>query len=196
MIGSLIFFVVLSFTCSCYLVPFSSGVHFNDSTKAVLEAHGDAFQYVERRKSPQEADRPEPLCKIHSLESYPEGLQKKVTLLKHFRDYLIEQQKKSDEEDLTPPPLSEISFVYLKKWLRTKHAILFRLSDHTVQIVFYDQTEVLLTPDERFVTYVDKKRNRCTYNLNDELVSSNAELAKRLKYSKEIISQLIQGQRC
>lgn len=199
-IASLIFFVVLTFACSCYGIPFSAGVHFNDSTKAVLQAHGDAFQYVERRKSPEEADgmavHPEPLCTIHSLESYPESLHKKVTLLKHFRDYLIEQQNKSDEEALTGPFSSEISFVYLKKWLRTKHAILFRLSDHTVQIVFYDQTEVLLTPDERFVTYADKKRNRCTYNLNDELVSSNAELAKRLKYSKEIISQLIQSQRC
>ena len=89
----------------------------------------------------------------------------------------------------------DISFVYLKKWVRTKHAILFRLSDQTVQIVFYDQTEVLLTPDERFVTYVDKKRNRCTYYFNDELVATNAELAKRLKYSKEILQQLISGQK-
>jgi polo-like kinase 1 len=136
---------------------------------------------------------------MHSLESYPDGLHKKVTLLKHFRNYLIEQQKKSDEEGMTPhgsfAQSSEISFVYLKKWVRTKHAILFRLSDQTVQIVFYDQTEVLLTPDERFVTYVDKKCNRCTYYLNDELVASNAELAKRLKYSKEILQQLISGQK-
>jgi polo-like kinase 1 len=136
---------------------------------------------------------------MHSLESYPDGLHKKVTLLKHFRNYLIEQQKKSEEEGMTPhgsfTRSSEISFVYLKKWVRTKHAILFRLSDQTVQIVFYDQTEVLLTPDERFVTYVDKKRNRCTYYLTDELVASNAELAKRLKYSKEILQQVISGQK-
>lgn len=180
------------------MFPFSlssSGVYFNDSTKAVLEAQGDAFQYVERRKVPDTDVRTEPLCKIHSLDAYPEGLHKKVTLLKHFRSYLIEQQKKSDEESMTPASNLEISFVYLKKWVRTKHAILFRLSDQTVQIVFYDQTEVLLTPDERFVTYVDKKRNRCTYYLNDELVATNAELAKRLKYSKEILQQLISGQK-
>jgi polo-like kinase 1 len=170
-------------------------VYFNDSTKAVLEPQGDAFQYVERRKVADTDTRTEPLCKIHSLDAYPDALQKKVTLLKHFRNYLIEQQKKSDEEGVTPTSNSDISFVYLKKWVRTKHAILFRLSDQTVQIVFYDQTEVLLTPDERFVTYVDKKRNRCTYYLNDELVATNAELAKRLKYSKEILQQLITGQK-
>ena len=173
----------------------SSGVYFNDSTKTVLEPQGDAFQYVERRKVADTDTRTEPLYKIHSLDAYPDALHKKVTLLKHFRNYLIEQQKKSDEDSVTPTWNSEISFVYLKKWVRTKHAILFRLSDQTVQIVFYDQTEVLLTPDERFVTYVDKKRNRCTYYLNDELVTSNAELAKRLKYSKEILQQLITGQK-
>jgi polo-like kinase 1 len=174
----------------------SSGVYFNDSTKAILQAQGDAFQYVERKKLLNADTRSaEPLCKIHSLDAYPDELHKKVTLLKHFRNYLLEQQKKSDEDDFTTTSSVDISFVYLKKWVRTKHAILFRLSDQTVQIVFYDQTEVLLTPDERFVTYVDKKRNRCTYYLNDELVATNAELAKRLKYSKEILQQLISGQK-
>ena len=169
----------------------------------MLEPEGDAFQYVERRKVAEDSDRTpisEPLCKMHSLEFYPDSLQKKVTLLKHFRNYLIEQQKKSEEEGATPivpshPRSMEISFVYLKKWVRTKHAILFRLSDQTVQIVFYDQTEVLLTPDERFVTYANKKGERFTYYLNDELVASNAEMAKRLKYSKEILQQLISGQK-
>ena len=87
-----------------------------------------------------------------------------------------------------------VPMVYLKKWVRTKHAILFRLSNNTVQIVFYDQTEILLTPDERFVTYVDKYRNRATYFLTDELVGTNPEVAKRIKYSKEILIQLIAGQ--
>ena len=192
---------VLTSLCNCFALFFSSGVYFNDSTKVILEPHGDAFQYIERRKLPEEGDcpsvRPEPLCKMHTLESYPESLHKKVTLLNHFRNYLIEQQKKSDKEGATPGGnfVQSAELVYLRKWVRTKHAILFRLSDQTVQIIFYDQTEVLLMPDERYVTYVDKKGNRCTYYLNDELVASNAELAKRLKYSKDILQQLISGQK-
>ena len=85
--------------------------------------------------------------------------------------------------------------VYLKKWVRTKHAIFFRLSDQTVQIVFYDHTEVILTPDERYITYVDKQRNRNTYYLTDELVGCNTEIAKRIKYTKEILQQLVAGQK-
>jgi polo-like kinase 1 len=138
---------------------------------------------------------------MFTLSEYPDELQKKVTLLKHFRNYLIEQQKKTDEDDYGWSNTTSSSssrqkpMVYLKKWVRTKHAIFFRLSDSTVQIVFYDHTEVLLTADERHITYVDKQRNRRTYYLTDELVGCNPEIAKRLRYTKEILQQLVVGQK-
>eukprot|EP00526_Cylindrotheca_closterium_P004332 CAMPEP_0113633260 /NCGR_PEP_ID=MMETSP0017_2-20120614/17309_1 /TAXON_ID=2856 /ORGANISM="Cylindrotheca closterium" /LENGTH=799 /DNA_ID=CAMNT_0000543891 /DNA_START=56 /DNA_END=2455 /DNA_ORIENTATION=- /assembly_acc=CAM_ASM_000147 len=176
----------------------SSGVYFNDSTKAISEPEGDCFQYIERSKVSMESSRRgEPVVASHSLAKYPDILQKKVTLLKHFRNYLIEQQKKADEFE-TVVPSSPINsnkrdMVYLKKWVRTKHAIFFRLSDNTVQIVFYDHTEILLTPDERHITYADKQRQRKTYYLTDELVGTNSEINKRLKYTKEILLQLVTG---
>jgi polo-like kinase 1 len=174
----------------------SSGVYFNDSTKAILEANGDCFQYIERNK----ASLGEPSIATHTLEEYPEDLQKKVTLLKHFRNYLIEQKKKSDDFGISSQPSTsqllnkeKSDLVYLKKWVRTKHAIFFRLSDNTVQIVFYDHTEICLTPDERHITYTDKQRERKTYYLTDELVGTNSEISKRLKYTKEILLQLVTG---
>ena len=75
----------------------------------------------------------------------------------------MEQQKKAEEEDeqkntdgsvdtdANKPAVEVVtsrvddegaSMIYLKKWVRTKHAILFRLSNGTVQVVFYDHTEV------------------------------------------------------
>lgn len=177
-------------------------MYFNDSTKTVLESDGESFQYIERKKTSTDlVRRGEPVISAHALSAYPDNLQKKVTLLKHFRNYLIEQQKKSDEEDFLGTSTSQQGhatgepLTYLKKWVRTKHAIFFRLSDQTVQIVFYDHTEILLTPDERHVTYVDKQRARKTYYLTDELVGHNTEIAKRLKYTKEILQQLVSGQK-
>ena len=179
-----------------------SGVYFNDSTKTALEPQGDHFQYIERKKDDKDPDmrRMESQVETYTLSSYPESLKKKVTLLTHFRNYLMEQQKKATEEgeeDLTHPSgLQEgADPVYVKKWIQTKHAIMFRLSNQTIQVVFYDQTEVLLTPDTRYVTYVDKNRLRATYDLTDELVGTSTELEKRLKYTKEIISQMVTGQR-
>ena len=174
---------------------FSSGVYFNDSTKTVLERDGETFQYIERRKT-GETESPrnrEALITTHSLSSFPDNLQKKVTLLKHFHNYLVEQQKKVEGDDFMES--NDAEFVFIKKWVRTKHAILFRLSNQTIQIVFYDQSEILLTPDERYITYVDKQRNRQTWNFDDNLVGNNPEFAKRLRYTREIMQQLLTGQR-
>lgn len=178
----------------------SSGVYFNDSTKTALDSSGQTFQYIERKKlddTDLSTRRVEATVETHSLHSYPESLKKKVTLLKHFQNYLLEQQK--DEGDGNPSNSHQsgapMNLVYVKKWVRTKHAILFRLSNQTVQVVFYDQTEVLMTADDRYITYVDKNRKRATYNFTDDLVGSSAELEKRLKYTKEIMGQLITGRR-
>ncbi len=50
--------------------------------------------------------------------------------------------------------------VYVKKWMRTKHAIMFRLSNKIVQVSFQDHTEILLNSESRLVTYVNKKGER------------------------------------
>lgn len=187
----------------------SSGVYFNDSTKIVLAPEGDIFQYIERRKATSNKkecnQEMEPTIHIYSLTSYPEHLQKKVTLLQHFRNYLIEQQKTSGESILQKPltprkkPETESSansispYVYLKKWVRTRHAILFRLSNCTVQVVFYDHTEVLLSSEARLVTYVDKSGLRTTFPIHEITKNPNGEVGKRLKYAKDILQQLISG---
>eukprot|EP00978_Attheya_sp_CCMP212_P007793 scaffold18143_cov49-Attheya_sp.AAC.2 len=196
----------------------SSGVYFNDSTKAVIGQKGKSFQYVERRKAATSANTEtnneqaryhEYFCETHTLDSYPGSLQKKVTLMSHFRNYLVEQQKRADDSEIGADVLGiaglsidlgdddeegdASTLVHLKKWVRTKHAILFRLSDNTVQVVFYDHTEVILTPDLRHVTYVDKMKGRNAYNLDDALAGDNAELTKRLKYARDIVHQLIVG---
>jgi POLO box duplicated region len=178
----------------------SSGVYFNDSTKTALEAGGDTFQYVERKKNDLvDSRRGEVQVTNYTLTEFPDILNKKVTLLKHFRNYLMEQHKQADEQFPSPPSSDSTQpghkFVYLKKWMRTKHAILFRLSNQTVQVVFYDQTEVLLTPDDRYITYVDKNHNRATYNFTDDVIGTFPELEKRIKYSRDIMHQLLAGQR-
>lgn len=158
----------------------SSGVYFNDATKIVLEPAGVTFEYIERarRSSPALAsgagagraggsananDGDHPPRARHTLEDFPPELQKKVTLLNHFRGYLHELVKKSEGGDSgaasgaagagegtgtqghgQQQPEGELTF--LRKWMRTRNAILFRLSNRTVQVGGSGRTE---NPEER-----------------------------------------------
>jgi hypothetical protein len=86
--------------------------------------------------------------------------------------------------------------VYLKKWVRTKHAVFFRLSDNTVQVVFSDNTEIVLCSNGSALTFVDKAAVRISYSVESCLLDhSLSDVKKRLKYLKDILHQLLEGSR-
>jgi len=77
------------------------------------------------------------------------------------------------------------------KWVRTKHAIMFRLSNKIVQVNFQDHTEIILSSETRMVTYVNKKGERKSYHLSQAVDSGNLEMSKRLKYTKDILTHML-----
>ena len=181
-----------------------SGVFFNDSSKIILNPETKKFFYIERR-SP---DRQEVIV-THNMDSYPKELQKKVTLLQHFKNYLegdnSSSSTKTDDKDKDKEEnngennkneekekeICEKPFTYVKKWMRTRHAIMFRLSNKIVQVCFQDHTEIILSSESRIVTYVNKKGDRSTYPLSSALENSNYEMTKRLKYTKDILTHML-----
>ena len=143
------------------------------------------FDYIERRP----ADKQD-IMTSHTLVKYPKELQKKVTLLQHFRSYLEgEGAKKEVKEDGIQRKIANP--VYVKKWMRTKHAIMFRLSNKIVQVNFQDHTEIILSSESKEVTYVNKKGERLTYPLTTALESTDSEMSKRLKYTKDILTHML-----
>ncbi|CAM9279186.1 unnamed protein product [Ectocarpus sp. 13 AM-2016] len=189
----------------------SAGVYFNDATKIVLEPDGVAFEYIERtRRSTSSSSASggtgdQPPRARHTLEDFPPELQKKVTLLNHFRGYLHELVKKgrdggaggsscegNEEEAVSAQGEGGKPLTFLRKWLRTRNAILFRLSNRTVQVVFADHTEILLSNEARVVTFVDKHGSRETHSLQGVLQDqSRSDITKRVRYSNELIAQLL-----
>jgi len=159
----------------------ASGVFFNDSTKIILEPDGQHFDYIEK-KGPERTD----ITNRYSLQDYPKALQKKVTLLQYFKNYLASDNKIENgntgrnEEN-----------IYVKKWLKTKHAVMFRLSNKVVQVTFQDETEIILSSESKVITYVNKKGERLNYHLNTALESNNTEMIKRLKYTREILTRML-----
>ena len=93
-----------------------------------------------------------------------------------------------DVKNAMKPPAGS---VYVKKWMRTRHAIMFRLSNKIVQVNFQDHTEILLNSDNRLVTYVNKKGERSIMPLSQALDSNNQEMTKRLKYTKDILTHML-----
>jgi|LakMenEpi03Aug12_release.lakeMendotaPanAssembly.Ray.scaffolds.fasta_scaffold937759_1 hypothetical protein len=75
--------------------------------------------------------------------------------------------------------------------MRTSHAIMFRLSNKIVQVNFKDHTEILLNSESRYVTYVNKKGERSVMPLSQALESNDAEMTKRLKYTKDILTTML-----
>jgi|GEM_PF-3364050 len=153
------------------------GVYFNDSTKLVVDRDREHFQYYERASNTFQS---------HTLDEYPDELKKKVTLVKHFRTYL-----EKDCDISKPPPAfqQDIVLPYVKKWIRTRHAIFFRLSNRTVQVAFFDDTQLLLSAQARMLTFFDKQKNATTIAISE--AKAQPDIFKRLKYTKEVLHQLI-----
>lgn len=169
----------------------SSGVFFNDSTKIVAEPNSTHFFYYER-KAVSATEKQDVLSK-YNFSDYPRDLNKKVTLLDHFKSYLQQNnvQQSSQPPQDNPERISPPGSVYVKKWMRTAHATMFRLSNKIVQVNFKDHTEILLNSESRIVTYVNKRGERQVMPLSQALDSNDAEMTKRLKYTKDILTTML-----
>jgi len=163
------------------------GVYFNDSTKIIYRPNGANFIYIERNSQ----EKTEIITPHVFSEEFSKDLNKKVILLQHFKAYLLEEDKNTPIERKESENIDEKHYVYVKKWMKTKHAILFRLSNKIVQVSFLDQTEIILSSETKIVTYMDKKGQLSTYPLNTALDSNNNEMTKRLKYTKQILMHML-----
>lgn len=75
--------------------------------------------------------------------------------------------------------------------MKTSHAMLFRLSNKLIEVVFDDKSEIILNSNTRDVVYIDKNGVWETYSITRALTSPNTEMTRRLKYSKEILENLV-----
>ena len=56
---------------------------------------------------------------------------------------------------------------------------------------FFSNSEVLLSSEARQITYVNKSGERSEHMLDDIILAARNDIAKRLKYTKEIMHRLI-----
>ena len=187
------------------------GVYFNDCTKLIYNPRTAKLSFIERN-----ATKDKDMMYNFGIKEAPKELQKKILIFQQFKKYFEEElnpektdkdkdkdakshhksrKKKSDknkEEEKKEKPEDkeqEGDNVFLRKWLRTNQAIIFRLSNKTIQVIFKDQTEIILFDD--MVSYKDKKKYVKTYKVDDAINSSNFEMDKRIKYVQNIFTKII-----
>lgn len=161
----------------------AAGVYFNDSTKILLHPDQSVFYYIERSNSKKD------LVFTYTVSQVPEKLYKKFALMQHFKSYL------ETDEDFDKNAQKDDELNYVKKWIRTKRAILFRFANKNVQVSFQDKTEVIVSNEARMMTYVNKKFERITMPMNQALESHDPEMAKRVKYTRDILNYMMNGKK-
>ncbi|XP_060910946.1 serine/threonine-protein kinase PLK1 [Labrus mixtus] len=161
----------------------SVGVLFNDYTRLIMYADGDSLQYIDKTAAES----------YLSVRSFPATLNKKITLLKYFRNYMSEHLLKAGANIARREGDELARLPYLSLWFRTKSAIVLHLTNGTVQINFFqDHTKLILCPLMAAVTYIDEKREFRTYKLSLlEEFGCTKELASRIRYAKLMVEKLL-----
>ncbi|RHY47029.1 hypothetical protein DYB38_012005 [Aphanomyces astaci] len=140
-----------------------TGVYFNDATKII--ASSTMFGYIDRSPDDQASESPQ---QVHSLSEYPVDLTKKVTLLGHFKEFIegeeTEESKCLQRNLLLDLPTVPTPMIYVSKWQKTRHCMMFRLSNGTVQTNFFDTTKLLLSHGGKQITYVKDMLQQMVHN--------------------------------
>lgn len=76
--------------------------------------------------------------------------------------------------------------IYVRKWIRTSHALVFRLSNKVVQVNFKDTSLLVMASTTRKVMYISKSGEKEICRLED-IDKASKELSKRLNYARQVL---------
>ena len=180
------------------------GVYFNDATKMVFSnsANSRTVEYLFRHKG----DKVDTV-NVYSLDddTIAGDAKKKTTLIKNFKGYL---QTNNDKDGCTRglsafsnlssddlPPINSNLPLHVKRWMRTKHALVFQLSNKVWQVVFQDKAEVILSAQTHLCHYISPQAGGgvAVYPLGAIGEVSDEYVAKRLAYSKQVVIHMLGG---
>ncbi|KAE9396676.1 Pkinase-domain-containing protein [Gymnopus androsaceus JB14] len=177
----------------------SVGVHFNDSSSMVLSADKRHFDAISTRRNGAVYVR-----KSYTVDEFPDELQAKVYLLKHFERYIMDRLY--GEYDYTYEDTEKKKGMpWVMNYLRMKQVIVFKLSHDVLQFNFYDHSKIILSSSGLVVTHIDKNSVLTRWTLSDimrtalrmavsttvefdqEAIKFNQKLVDKLKYCKEVL---------
>lgn len=161
----------------------SYGVRFNDVTTLIMLAseNENQLQYIDATGGEH----------FFSKTSAPKPLAKKIELLKYFRNYMNKYlantgSKIREEEGMARLP-------YVCDWFRTRTALVFYLTNGTLQVHFFDHVKLVLCPLLGACTFFNAENEVHTYRL--DLIATHgatSDIYKRLKYALDCANHLLE----
>ena len=169
-----------------------TGVIFNDNTKMILLKNTNNFIYIDKKNEEKEFFSLQFNDKNILSDTNDKLFENKKKLLHNFHKNLIKNLK--DRENFNINPLLDLKRnvdCFLIKFLLTKYAIFFMLSNNLIQIKFNDKTEVAFFLDEKIIYYVDKNKKKFKEKLdfNNNIRFNNEEMNKKIWYSRKIFEK-------
>jgi polo-like kinase 1 len=181
------------------------GVYFNDATKMVFASGSNsrAVEYLFRHKGDKTDTVNGYLLDDETLAG---DAKKKTTLIRNFKGYL---QTNTEKEGCSRgsscfsvlPETGDVQSssslpLHLKRWMRTKHALVFQLSNKVWQVIFQDRTEVILSAQTHLCHYMSPSSGGpgvAVYPLGSIGEVADEYVAKRLAYSKQVVIHMLGG---
>lgn len=160
----------------------SYGVRFNDVTTLImLASEEEQLQYIDNSSEEY----------FFNKTNLPKQLSKKFELLKYFRNYMNKYlantgSKIREEENMARLP-------YVSDWFRTRTALVFYLTNGTMQVHFFDHVKLVLCPLLGACTFFNADNEAHTYRL--DLISAygaTSETYKRLRYALDCANHFLE----
>ncbi|CAK83826.1 unnamed protein product (macronuclear) [Paramecium tetraurelia] len=141
------------------------GILFNDATK-IIQCNKQQFNYIDKQN----------LIQDYQYDNYPSDLDKKVNLLQKFTLYLGVDENNTN---------SEISQVFVDKFLKTRNALLLKLSNGVIQANFIDKSVIVIQSNQSIV-FVNEKGEKSSHT--QEQIKDNDKIQRRYNYVQQLRS--------
>ena len=82
---------------------------------------------------------------------------------------------------------------FIKKYLVSKNAILFRLSNKLIQIMFNDQTEIIFSTETNDFIYKNKKGEEEQDSIQNAMNGDNQDVIKKIKIAKNMLIYFVKN---
>ena len=89
-----------------------------------------------------------------------------------------------------PDPTDTSTALYVQKWMKTSSAVLFCLSNDTIQVNFYDTTFLMFSALTHEVAYINKQ-GVCERVRLAVVSTTRPDITKRLTYAKDILQVML-----